>query len=49
MVGSSKNENIDQVKETWAIMSTQVAYKTNHVSLLCDSTISIAQNFCFFT
>ena len=28
-------------------MSTQVTYETDHVSLLCDSSISSALNFCF--
>ena len=36
------------VKETYAIMSTEVTYETDHISLLCDSTISSAPNFCFF-
>ena len=37
-IGTSKNKNIDHwVKETCAIMSTQVAYETDHHSLFCDS------------
>ena len=28
-------------------MSSQVTYETNHISLLCDSTMSSALNFCF--
>ena len=45
---TSKNKNIDHgVKDTCAIMSTQVTYKINHVSLLQDSPISSALNFCF--
>ena len=44
-VGISKN--IDhQVKETCAIVLTQVAYETDHISLLYDSTVSSAANFC---
>ena len=35
MVGTSKNKNIDhQVKETCAIISTQVTYENDHISLL---------------
>ena len=29
-------------------MSTQITYEINHVSLLQDSTISSALDFCFF-
>ena len=48
-VDTSKNKNIDHgVKETFAIMSTQVTYEIDHVVLLRDSTISSALNFCFF-
>ena len=48
-VRTSKNKNIDHgVKETCAIMSTQVTYEIDHVSLLHDSTISSALNFCFY-
>ena len=48
-VGTSKNKNIDyQLKETCVIMSTQVTYETDLNSLLCDSTMSSAPNFCFF-
>ena len=47
-VGTSKNENIDhQVKKPCAIMSTQVTNETNHISVLCHSTMSNALNFCF--
>ena len=47
-VGISKNKNIDyRVKETCDIMSTQVTYEIDHVSLLKDSKISSALNFCF--
>ena len=43
--GPSKNKNIDhQVKETCA----QVTYETNHISVLCHSTMSSTLNFCFF-
>ena len=42
-VGRSKNKNIDhQGKET-------CAYKSNHISLVCDSTMSRAVNFCFLS
>ena len=45
-VGTSKNKNIDhRVKETCAVMSTQITYETDHISLLCDSTISSALIF----
>ena len=44
-VGISKNKNIDhQVKETCA----QVTHETNHISVLCHSTMSSTLNFCFF-
>ena len=33
-VGTSKNNNGHQVKETCAIMSTQVTCETEHISLL---------------
>ena len=47
-VGIFKNKYFDhQIKETCAIMSTQVTYEIDHVSLLKDSTISSALNFCF--
>ena len=47
-VGTSKNENIDhRGKETCAIMSTKVPHETNHISLLLDSKMSGALNFCF--
>ena len=49
-VGMSKNKNIDhQVKETFAIISTQVTYEINHISLLCDSVMSHTSNFCFLS
>ena len=48
-VGTSKNKNTEHcVKETCAIMSMQVIYETNHTSLLGDSTMPNAINFCFF-
>ena len=48
MVSTSKTKIIDhQVKETWVIISTQVVYETNHISLFSDSRMSSAQNFCF--
>ena len=48
-IGTSKDKNIEHgVKETCPIMSTQVTYKIDHVSLLQDSTISSALNFKFF-
>ena len=31
------------------IMSTQVTYKSDHISLLCDSTMSSTLNFCFLS
>ena len=47
-VGTSKNKNIDhEVQDTCAIISTQVTYETDHISLLCDSTKSGALNFYF--
>ena len=47
-VNISKNKNFHQkVKETGAIMSTKVTYEINLISLLWDSTISSALNFCF--
>ena len=46
---TSKNKNIDHgVKETCAIMSIQTIYEIDHISLLKDSTISSALNFCIF-
>ena len=47
-VDTSKNKNIDLVKETCAIRSTQVTHETDHVSLLQDSTISSALIFVFY-
>ena len=29
-------------------MSTQVTYETDHISFLCDSTMSSAPNFYFY-
>ena len=49
MVGTSKNKNIDnQGKETCAIISTQVTYETDNMSLLRDSTMSSALFLIFF-
>ena len=46
-IDTSKNKNIDHgVKKTCAIMLTQVIYEIDQVSLLQDSTISSALNFC---
>ena len=43
-VGISKNKNNDhRVKETCA-----VTYETDHISVLCHSTMSSAPNFCFY-
>ena len=45
-VGTTKNKNIaHQIKETCAIMSTQVTHETDDISLLCDSTMPNALNF----
>ena len=45
---TSKKKNADhQVKETCAIMSIKVTYETNHISLLHDSTMLNALDFCF--
>ena len=47
-VGTSENKHIDHgVKETCAIMSTQVTYEIDYISLLWDSTIPNALSFCF--
>ena len=47
-VSTSKNENIDhQDKETSTMISKQVTYETDKISLPCDSTLSSALNFCF--
>ena len=44
-VDTSKNKSIDhQVKETCA----QVTYETDHICVLCHSTMSNALNFCFY-
>ena len=46
-VGKPKNKNFDhRVKETCAIMSTQVAHETKRISLRRDSTTSSALHFC---
>ena len=49
-VGTSKNKNIDHgVKETCAIMSTQVACESDHISFTSDSAMSSALIFlCIF-
>ena len=48
-VGTSENKHIDHgVKETCAIMSAQVTYEVDYISLLWDSAISSALNFCFY-
>ena len=48
-VGISKNKNTDhRVKETCAIMSTQITCETGHISLLCDSTLSSALIFFMY-
>ena len=40
--------NIDHgVNETCAIMSTQATPETDHISVLCHSTMSSALNFYF--
>ena len=36
------------LKKTYAIMWTQGTYETDHISLLCDSTIPIVLSACFF-
>ena len=47
MLGISKNKGIDHwVKETCAIMSTQVTYETDHISVLCHPIMSSTVNFC---
>ena len=47
-VGKFKNKNIDhRVKETCAIMSTQVTYETDHIYILCHSTMSSALLFFY--
>ena len=46
MVGISKNKNVDHwVKESCAVMSTQVTYKTGHISALCHLTMPSALIF----
>ena len=43
-----QNKNIDhRVKEAFAIISTQVTYEANQMSLLRDSIMPSALNFCF--
>ena len=37
-----------ELKKTYAIMWTQGTYETDHISLLCDSTIPIVLSACFF-
>ena len=47
-VDTSKSKNTDHgFEETCAIMSTQVTYEIDHISLLQGSTISNALHFCF--
>ena len=42
-LGSTKNKNIDHWgKEAYAVMSTQVPYEIDHISLLRSSTMSSA-------
>ena len=49
-VSTSKNKNADhRVEETCAIWSIQVTYETDQISLLRDSTMSNALNFCFLS
>ena len=36
-----------RVEEACAIMSTKVTYKTDQISLPCDSAISSSLKFCF--
>ena len=48
-ISTSKNKNTNhRVKEFCAIMSIQVTYETNHISLICDSAISNALYICSF-
>ena len=48
-ISISKNINIDHgVTQTCAIMSPQVTYETNHIFVLCYSTILNSINFLFF-
>ena len=48
-VGTSKNKNIDHgVKETCAIMSTQVTYEIDHISLLPRFSNIKCNKFLFF-
>ena len=45
--GLSNSKNIDDgIKETCATMLTKGTYEVNHISLLWDSTISSALDFC---
>ena len=48
-ISTSKNKNADhRVKETCAIWLIQVTYEAEHISLLRDSAMSNALNFCFY-
>ena len=48
-VSTSKNKNTDhRLKEICAIMSIKITYKTDHISLLHDSTMQNALNFGFY-
>ena len=47
-VGIFGNKSIDhEVKGTCAIMSAKVTHEFDYISLLRDSTMSSALNFCF--
>ena len=47
-VSISKNKNADhRVKQTCAIRSIKATYEIDHISLLRDSTMSSALNFCY--
>ena len=48
-VDTSENKNTDHwVKGTCTIMLIQITHETKHISLLLDSTISNALDFCSF-
>ena len=48
-VGTSKNENIDhQVKETCAIVSTQITCEKDHTSLLVIQHCQVRSIFVFY-
>ena len=48
-ISTSKNKDADhRVKETCAIWLIQVTYEAEHISLLRDSAMSNALNFCFY-